>query len=73
MPPDDNQAPITTAAVTREEAYAAFLAAPLLPEPDQLRLEHISARLALLIEGPFQTAAIALITHGRTPEKAAMI
>jgi hypothetical protein len=48
----------------------AFLAAPLLSDPDKLRLDHISAPLALIIEGPFQVAAIALLTPGRTPEEA---
>ncbi len=52
---------------------ANSLAAPLLPEPDQLRLDHIFAPLALLIEGPFCDEVIALLTPGRTREEAATI
>ena len=64
---------MAAAAPTRAEALAAFLAAPLLPEPDQLRVDHISAPPALLKEGPFQDVAIALLTPGHTPEEAAII
>ncbi len=54
------------ASPTKEEALAAFIASPLLPEPDQLRLDHISAPLALFVEGLFQDAVIALLIPGRT-------
>ena len=35
----------------REEALTAFLAQPMLPEPEPLELNHVSALLALLVEG----------------------
>jgi hypothetical protein len=33
---------------TRDATVTAFLAFPLLPEPDQLRIDHNSALMALL-------------------------
>jgi hypothetical protein len=34
---------------------------PLLPEPNQLKVAHISALLALVVDGPAQKAAIKLL------------
>ena len=67
------QAEAAAVSLTREEALASFSTAPLLPEPDQLRLYHIFAPLALLIEGPFQDAVIDLITPGCILEEVVII
>jgi hypothetical protein len=40
--------PIATA-TSRDAAMAAFLEAPFLPDPTQMRLDHITAMLALLL------------------------
>ena len=40
---------------------AAFLEAPFFPEASQLRVDHITALLALLLEDPLRFAAINLI------------
>jgi len=52
-PPESTttETPIPTPLQLREEALIAFLAQPMHPEPDQRELDHISALLALLVEG----------------------
>jgi len=37
------------------------VASPLLPEPNLLRVDHISATLALAVDGPIHKAAIKLL------------
>ena len=48
---NDTTNPHLTPQQLREEARTAFLAQPMIPEPKQLELNHISALLALLVEG----------------------
>jgi hypothetical protein len=52
---------IPTPLQLREEARIAFLAQPMLPEPVKLVLEHISALLALMVEGEWGTTAARLL------------
>jgi hypothetical protein len=44
--------------LTRDEAITTFMGSPILSEPDQLRVDHISALLALAVDGPIQKTAI---------------
>jgi hypothetical protein len=62
--------PILTPLRLKEEARIAFLAQPTLPEPAQLDLEHISAILALLIEGEWG-ATITRLLAKQWPKKTA--
>ena len=66
-------APTAIADPSEAEVLADFQAAPLLPDPSQLRLDHISALLFFLLEGPSRSAAIILLTPGRSLEEAAVI
>ncbi len=49
---------------------AYFMKAPVLPDPTYLRLDHITALLALLLEGPNRSAAIDLLYQSYAPEEA---
>ena len=40
---------------------AAFIEAPFFPDASQLRVDHITTLLALLLENPFRSTAIGLI------------
>jgi hypothetical protein len=42
-------------------AITAFVASPLLLEPNKLKIGHIAALLRLAMEGPVQKAAIKLL------------
>ena len=57
----------------REEARLAFLTQPVLPEPEQLKLTHISALLALLVEGDWGVTIIRLIAEQVPKKKASEI
>ncbi len=46
---------------SREEQIAAFVANPIIPEPHQVRIDHITFLLALVLGGPMQEAAIKLL------------
>ena len=46
---------------TRQEEIAAFIANPLMPEPHQVRIDHITILLALVLGGPIQEAAVKLL------------
>ncbi len=50
--------------ITREEAITAFIASPLLPEPENLVIGHISALMALLSvdDGPTRKQAVQLLS-----------
>jgi hypothetical protein len=50
--------------LTREEAVTAFVASPLLPEPNKLIIGHISALMALaaVAEGPTYKQAVKLLS-----------
>jgi len=56
-----HESPTKTAELTRAYAITAFMASPLLPDPDKLRVGHISALFAMAIEGHTQKAAIRLL------------
>ncbi len=47
--------------LTCAEAVTAFVASPLLPDSNQLKVDHISALLALAVDGPVHKAAIKLL------------
>ncbi len=47
----------------------AFMEAQILPDPTPLRLDHISALLALLLEGPYRSLALDLLHKSYTPEE----
>jgi len=57
----------------REEARIAFLAQPMLPEPKQLELHHISALLALLVDGEWGATVIRLVAMQVPKKKASAI
>ncbi len=63
-------APIT---LTRAEHIAAFLANPMIPGPHQVKLDHITFLLALVLGGAVQEAAIKLLMQPQTPEQASFI
>jgi hypothetical protein len=50
--------------LTRSEAITTFVASPHLPEPDQLRIDHISVLMAVLSpgDGPVQKQAVKLFS-----------
>lgn len=52
------------APMTREEAMAAFIAAPFIPPIEEFRVDHITVLLALLLEDPIRSTAIGLIIKG---------
>ena len=47
--------------LARANAVTVFVASPLFPEPSQLRVDHISALMALAVDGPIHKAAIKLL------------
>ena len=76
--PSDNETPLPDTVVTetpipsplqlREEARIAFLAQTMLPQLNQLELDHISALLALLVEGEWGAAVTRLLAK-QSPKK----
>ena len=56
-----------------EADMTAFMENPILPDPILLRLYHISALLALLMEGPYRSSAIDLLYKSYTPEESLQI
>ena len=50
-----------------------FVASPLLPEPTQLKVDHIAALLALAVYGPIRKAAIKLLAPTYSQQKAEAI
>ena len=61
----DEHGPVSE--VLGDAAVAAFMAALALPDLTRLRLDHISALLALLLEGPYRYAALDLLYQSYTP------
>jgi hypothetical protein len=55
------ESPPKEAKLTREDVVTAFLASPLLPDLDKLRVDHISALMALSVDGDTQKASIRLL------------
>jgi hypothetical protein len=53
----------------KEEARIAFLAQHMLSEPEQFELNHISALLALLIEGEWVAASVTRLLAKTVPKK----
>jgi hypothetical protein len=51
-------APNQSKELIRADAVSVFLAFPLLSEPNQLRVDHITALLALAVDGNTQKATI---------------
>ena len=47
--------------LARANVITAFVASPLLPEPNQLKVDHILALLALAVDGTVHKAAIKLL------------
>ncbi len=47
--------------LARASAVTAFVASPLLHEPDKLKVDHISAFLALVVDGPIHKEAMKLL------------
>ncbi len=64
--------PIATA-TSRDAAMAAFLEAPFLPDPTQMRLDHITAMLALLLESPLRSTTLHMLYRSYTPENSTYI
>ena len=54
-------------------AVTAFVASPLLFEPTQLRLNHITALLALAVDGPVHKVAIKLLAQAYSQQEAETI
>jgi hypothetical protein len=48
---------------SREEAVHTFLAAPLLPDPAAMKIDHVMAMLALASGGPIKQTAIHLLNQ----------
>jgi hypothetical protein len=67
------QIPRTGAIQTKEEVLEAFMAISLLPSPDQLILNHITALLALLVFGRGQIAMAALLVPPLPAAQAEMV
>ena len=59
--------------LTRAEQIASFIANPMMPRPHQVKMDHITFLLALVLEGELQEAAIQLLMQARTPEQASVI
>ncbi len=60
--------PAASATISREEAMAAVLEAPFLPDPLHMRVDHITVLLALLLEDPLHSTALSLFCKSNTPE-----
>jgi len=65
--------PIPSPLQLREEPRLAFLAHPMLPEPEELELSHISALLALLVDEEWSATVIRLIAKQVSKKKATAI
>ena len=65
LPRPDPPVTVVTEAPTplqlREKARTAFLALPMLPELDQLEMDHVSALLALLVDGEWGSTVVSLL------------
>jgi hypothetical protein len=57
----------------RANAVTPFVASPLLPEPNQLRVGHISTLLALVVDGSVHNAAIKLLAPAYSQQEAKAI
>jgi len=67
------ETPIPSPLQLREEARIAFLAQPMLIEPDQLEMDHVSALLALLVEGEWSATIVRLLAKQSPKKKASAI
>jgi len=62
-------APAAAVTISREEALDTFLEAPFLQDVSQMRVDHITALLALHLEDyPLRYAALRLLYKSYTPE-----
>jgi hypothetical protein len=62
-----------TPKMVRANAVTAFIGPPLLPEPDQLRVDNIGTLPSLSVEGPAQTAAFRLFALAYSQHEAEAI
>jgi hypothetical protein len=60
--------PVAAAPISRKEAMAAFVEAPFFPNASEMRVDHVTALMALLAEDTLRSAAISLICKSYTPE-----
>jgi len=67
------ETPVPSPLQLREEARIAFLAQPLLLEPNQLELNHVSALLALMVEGEWSATVVRLLARQSPKKKASAI
>ena len=51
----------------------AFVASPLLPKPNQLKVDHIATLLALAVDGPVHKTAINLLALADSQKEAKAI
>ncbi len=56
------------AVLTRAEQIAAFVASPMMPTPNQVRMDHITFLLALVLRGDVHEAAVKLLMPAQTPD-----
>jgi hypothetical protein len=66
-------ATLVTTTLTRAEQITAFLQSPMMPGPHQVKLEHITYLLALILGGEVQESAVKLLMPAITPEHALAI
>jgi hypothetical protein len=59
--------------MARANAVTAFVTSHLLPEPNHLRLNHITAVLTLAMDGPVHKTAIKLLTPAYSQQEAEAI
>ncbi len=52
---------------------AAFVEVPFLPDPTQMRLDHITAMLALLFGDLYRSSALQLLYASYTPKDSGYI
>ncbi len=66
----DNDIPLDSA---RTNAVTAFVASPLLPEPNLIRVDHNATVLALAIDGSFHNEAVKLLAPAYSQQEAEAI
>ncbi len=59
--PIRKEAPNQSKELIRADAVTAFLASPLLPDPNQLRAYHITALLDMAVDGGAQKATMKVL------------
>ncbi len=59
-----------TPEIIRANAVTAFIGSPLIPEPDQLKVDNIATMLSLSVEGPAKKAAFRLFAPAYSQQEA---